>query len=613
MLTSPHVRSFAFAATLITSILIQVARVEAVTCGAWSAINGAGPGDRREAPMVFDPVRNRMLMFGGYRINQGAFNDVWEFDLATLHWHQLNPSGTGPSPRASSSMVYDAPRDRLIIFGGTDFASQPFADAWSLSLAGPPTWLPLLTTGASPPGREEASLVVDPGRDRLLLYGGLMFTAPGVLGDLWELDLSGTPSWNQIVLSGAPPGRYGHGAIYNGSRDRMIVYGGAVNGIAAGDVWALNLAPTPSWQELMPYGAAPAGRVDATTIFDTARSRMLVFGGYSTQDLNDTWALSLKYDPMWVQLTPEGPPEARILQSGAWDPGGEQLVIYGGYTHTTESDLGDGARLVLAGGYALDLAVQPPEGGAVTRIPDQDCYTPGQIVTLTATPAIGYLFAGWAGDAGGDTNPLLLTMDGHKAVLARFETNPTPTLLLQFEANPRDAGIELVWRFGEIGRVASASIERAIHAEGPWNPIALDTRERAGATVALDRDVERDHTYWYRLSAALTDGKRIVFEPVSAIAGGSPLASAITTVSPNPGAGPIAVQFAIARQGRVRVSIFDPMGREAAILVDEPKSAGRYATTWKVDSAGLRSRSGLYFVRLAAPDRTEVRRIVRFN
>src|SRR6266581_2824658 len=83
--------------------------------------------------------------------------------------------------------------------------------------------------------------------------------------------------------------------------------------------------------------------------------------------------------------------------------------------------LGDGARLVLAGGYALDLAVQPPEGGAVTRIPDQDCYTPGQVVALAATPATGYLFAGWAGDAGGDTNPLLLTMDGHKAVLARFE------------------------------------------------------------------------------------------------------------------------------------------------------------------------------------------------
>jgi uncharacterized repeat protein (TIGR02543 family) len=40
--------------------------------------------------------------------------------------------------------------------------------------------------------------------------------------------------------------------------------------------------------------------------------------------------------------------------------------------------------------------------------------------TLTATPAPGYLFAGWSGDATGTVNPLALLMDADKTVGAKF-------------------------------------------------------------------------------------------------------------------------------------------------------------------------------------------------
>ena len=41
-------------------------------------------------------------------------------------------------------------------------------------------------------------------------------------------------------------------------------------------------------------------------------------------------------------------------------------------------------------------------------------------VSLTATPADGYVFSGWSGDASGSTNPLIITMTGDKNITASF-------------------------------------------------------------------------------------------------------------------------------------------------------------------------------------------------
>ncbi|WP_461489127.1 InlB B-repeat-containing protein, partial [Pontibacter sp. HJ8] len=76
------------------------------------------------------------------------------------------------------------------------------------------------------------------------------------------------------------------------------------------------------------------------------------------------------------------------------------------------------------------LAVSTNEGGTVTKDPDQASYTAGTTVKLTATPASEYQFSGWSGDASGNINPLIVTMEGNKAITATFtapqdQTPPT--------------------------------------------------------------------------------------------------------------------------------------------------------------------------------------------
>ncbi len=70
--------------------------------------------------------------------------------------------------------------------------------------------------------------------------------------------------------------------------------------------------------------------------------------------------------------------------------------------------------------YILNIEVKPAGGSSVTRSPNQNKYTPGTTVTLTAIPASGYQFTRWEGDVTGTSNPTTVTMNSKKNVTAVF-------------------------------------------------------------------------------------------------------------------------------------------------------------------------------------------------
>jgi len=66
--------------------------------------------------------------------------------------------------------------------------------------------------------------------------------------------------------------------------------------------------------------------------------------------------------------------------------------------------------------------------GSVAVAPVKDTYLAGEKVTLTPTPAEGWRFTGWSGDASGSANPLEFTMTKNATITALFE----PTSLQLF-------------------------------------------------------------------------------------------------------------------------------------------------------------------------------------
>lgn len=90
-----------------------------------------------------------------------------------------------------------------------------------------------------------------------------------------------------------------------------------------------------------------------------------------------------------------------------------------------------------------------------------------------------------------------------------------------------------------------------------------------------------------------------------------PAEFALQSPRPNPFRSAANIRFDVpASGGDVRVNVYDLTGRRIVNLVDGLQSAGRHTVTWDGrDARGRRAVSGVYFVRLESPARTETRKI----
>jgi uncharacterized repeat protein (TIGR02543 family) len=64
----------------------------------------------------------------------------------------------------------------------------------------------------------------------------------------------------------------------------------------------------------------------------------------------------------------------------------------------------------------------------------------GTVVTVTASPAAGYSFTGWNGDASGTNATTTVTMSANKSVSANFAAMPPTTYTLTTAASPTAGG-----------------------------------------------------------------------------------------------------------------------------------------------------------------------------
>jgi len=361
---------------------------------------GTPPSPRRQHSAVYDAVHDRMIVYGGGWVD-GAWHlnsEAWALELAGApHWTLLTPTGTPPPPRFSAAVVYDASRDRMLVFGGGSGQGGPYGDLWALSLSGTPAWTQISANTLIGP-RALAVAVVDSVRDRMVVMGGV--TGHVSLSDTWTVPLSTGVGWTELTTLGTPPSTLGHAGVYDPLHDQLVVFGGItsppdqylsgawrlrfntatptwVRGPLSGQippaaalpsavydpiadavrlfggfgddpatvnqqVWTLWMHPSPNWGAPLPSNAPPAvGREGASLAYDPVHRRMFMFGGAThwnhaaSADLNDVWMLDLAATPTWTPVTPIGtPPPARAFAAMVYDPSGDRLIVHGGESST---------------------------------------------------------------------------------------------------------------------------------------------------------------------------------------------------------------------------------------------------------------------------------------
>ncbi|UCE05035.1 MAG: InlB B-repeat-containing protein, partial [bacterium] len=81
-------------------------------------------------------------------------------------------------------------------------------------------------------------------------------------------------------------------------------------------------------------------------------------------------------------------------------------------------------------GHVLNITINPPGAGDVTRNPNKTQYNNNESVQLTPNPSTNYAFSHWEEDLSGNSNPVTVTMNSDKNITAVFvkvdETITTP-------------------------------------------------------------------------------------------------------------------------------------------------------------------------------------------
>lgn len=232
-------------------------RVFDAAAGTWRSLSGggAGPPSLWGSASVWDTSRRRFLVYGG-RANQ-YHSTVWAYDPALQKWSV--PSGAaneGPGPRAQSTAVWVAETNDMVVFGGRwerpdNSGLDEYNDLWAFN-SSTDSWRRLATSGPRPPVLSNATLVHPPGSDTVLMFAGWNNVDALVSSRLWSYSLSSN-RWTAVEVKGdRPAARLFHVALWDEARGRMIVHGGYTpDGGVAGDVWAYTPA-TNAWTKLGP-------------------------------------------------------------------------------------------------------------------------------------------------------------------------------------------------------------------------------------------------------------------------------------------------------------------------------------------------------------------------
>ena len=95
--------------------------IDAAGTAAWMKITQ--PGQTRAGhSAVYDPASDAMIVFGGRKADDAgsADNGTWRLTLGdTPAWESLRGGGTPPSKRFANTAIYDPVGQRMIVFGGT--------------------------------------------------------------------------------------------------------------------------------------------------------------------------------------------------------------------------------------------------------------------------------------------------------------------------------------------------------------------------------------------------------------------------------------------------------------------------------------------------------------
>lgn len=231
-----------------------------------------GPSSRTGARAVFNEATQSGLLFGGLTATDGAtlkpyvLDETWAWD--GTRWIRRYPATVAPA-RFSHSMVYDAAREQVLLFGGRNIETE-LADTWTYK---DNNWTQVQSESA-PSKRILAGLGFDRNTNRAVLFGGQRVNDEGngvtYLYDTWQFD---GVQWTRVLENG--PQVRTPIVLFDDARDELLLLGHDDKLATHMYVWN---GETSAWDELTPELLPPCVNESAAAFIPSEETVFLVGG-----------------------------------------------------------------------------------------------------------------------------------------------------------------------------------------------------------------------------------------------------------------------------------------------------------------------------------------------
>lgn len=163
------------------------------------------------------------------------------------------------------------------------------------------------------------AMVYDSARERTVMFGGLV--SPAFSSETWVWDERG---WETVPVSptARPQARDAHGMAYDSARDRVVLFGGNT-GTARDDTWEFD---GRAWSQVGVAGPSP--RSAHSMAYDANRGVVVLFGGQRSDGSpsGETW----EYNGTGWELRTDSGPQPRYSHEMVFDSARGVCVMFGG-------------------------------------------------------------------------------------------------------------------------------------------------------------------------------------------------------------------------------------------------------------------------------------------
>ncbi|MEM9078236.1 MAG: kelch repeat-containing protein [Bacteroidota bacterium] len=244
------------------------------------------PKPRTFASLIYDSENDRLVLFGGSKVlfgqgpdSQNLLNDTWQF--SNNRWKKLI-TDNAPSPRAETVMVFDKSRNTIVLFGGYKIQNGEYIklkDTWEFHHN---DWH--LVSADGPSERHGVSMAYHTEDKSVILFGGSTIDKQygKSKGETWKWN---GKEWNKLEIE-QPTGMFNATMVYHEEQRELIRFGGWDGKSRVDQTWSFR---DNKW-DMLAIDYSPTSRNHSAMVYDEKEKRIVLFGGHDGEQVfGDIW------------------------------------------------------------------------------------------------------------------------------------------------------------------------------------------------------------------------------------------------------------------------------------------------------------------------------------